>query len=84
MKHLLKRVETDFHCLADVIVKQPVNDEEQKFQGMVGLEELAKTDRLLVQQVSLSTNHSFLSVCNSWLSTWSPALVVTRERMSLR
>ena len=66
-------------------MKQPVNDEEQKFQGMVGLEELAKTDRLLVQQVSLSTNHSFLSVSNdSWLSTWSPALVVTRERMSLR
>ena len=40
-----------------VVVEEPkphdnIND---KFQGLVGLEELAKTDRILVQQVSLTS-----------------------------
>ena len=32
---------------------KPHDDINDKFQGLVGLEELAKTDRILVQQVFL-------------------------------
>ena len=32
---------------------KPKDDLQQKYSGMVGLEELAKTDRILVQQVGI-------------------------------
>lgn len=44
----------------DVVIQEPTKStEERKFQGIVGLEELAKTDRILVQQVGPILNHCF-------------------------
>ena len=44
----------------DVVIQEPTkSNDEKKFQGIVGLEELAKTDRILVQQVGPIVNHCF-------------------------
>ena len=39
----------------DVVIAEPrpKDDLQQQYSGMVGLEELAKTDRILVQQVGI-------------------------------
>ena len=49
-----------FIFILGVVVKEPKPvDELEKYQGLVGLEELAKTDRILVQQVSIYFNLAF-------------------------
>ena len=49
-----------FNIILGVVVKEPKPvDELEKYQGLVGLEELAKTDRILVQQVSIYFNLAF-------------------------
>ena len=50
---LKRKISFDRRSLDVVIAEPRPTDELQQYSGMVGLEELAKTDRILVQQVEI-------------------------------